>query len=349
MVENNSIDNLSRQDLLTVLEGFIKQAKQINKIKDKYNSRYADIANKVLLTEYRKPKNLVIAYFLAPFYVLKGKKLKQQTFFESLYRAAGCMFGLAGDIGLIGLPFVAIDTIIQLFTLRLFSTTTISDYVELPLSILSGIIGYFMGRKKYMQHWFEKVIKKGNYDNEIDAAADSDPQIIDYKNKLTSLVSDATYQQYRSLIPEKFTVGDIMGIYQMLLDYRADNFKEAVNAWRQEQHNKRVENKMDENNKRVSQMEANITNLAKRQDKAEAVIASTEAAIVSTLAQTKEATEMAQAARAEAAGANAQAASARAQAASANTQAAGARAQATRANTQAASARAQAARQASRR
>lgn len=128
-------------------------------------------------------------------------------------------------------------------------------------------------------------------------------------------MSDATYQQYRSLIPEKFTVGDIMGIYQMLLDYRADNFKEAVNAWRQEQHNKRVENKMNENNKRISQMEANITNLAKRQDKAEAVIASTEAAIVSTLAQTKQATEMAQAATAHAARANAEAASARAQAA----------------------------------
>ena len=77
MAENNSIDNLGRQDLLTVLEGFIKQAKQINKIKDKYNSRYADIASKVLLTEYRKPKNLVIAYLLTPFYVPKGKKYKE--------------------------------------------------------------------------------------------------------------------------------------------------------------------------------------------------------------------------------------------------------------------------------
>ncbi|MFR0599855.1 hypothetical protein [Lactobacillus equicursoris] len=363
MAENNSIDNLSRQDLLTVLEGFIKQAKQINKIKDEYNSRYVDIANKVLLTEYKKPKNLVIAYFIAPFYVLKGKKYKKvgtssdrltelllKDFLQNgiwmMYKWVGWAFGLLGDISLIQLLFFPIGSIIDLS--RGLSPSA-DDLGELLLGILLGIIGYFMGRKKYMQHWFEKVIKKGNYDNEIDAAVDSDPQIIDYKNKLTSLVSDATYQQYRSLIPEKFTLGDIMGIYQMLFDYRANNFKEAVNAWRQEQHNKRVENKMNENNKKISQMEANITNLAKRQDKAEAVIASTEAAIASTLAQTKQATEMAQAANAgaqaafaQAAGANAEAASARAQAASANAQAANARAQA-------AKARAQAARKSSRR
>lgn len=219
----------------------------------------------------------------------------------------GRICGLVGDFALIGLLISVVDAIGDLFTLSLSSST--KDELGASLLLIPlGIIGYFMGRKKYMQHWFEKVIKKGNYDNEIDAAADSDPQIIDYKNKLTSLVSDATYQQYRSLIPEKFTVDDIMGIYQMLLDYRADNFKEAVNAWRQEQHNKRVENKMNENNNRISQMESNITNLAKRQDKAEAVIASTGAAIVSTLAQTKQATEMAKKASAQAAGANAQAA-----------------------------------------
>lgn len=339
MAENNSIENLGRQDLLTVLEGFIKQAKQINKIKDKYNSRYADIANKVLLTEYGKPKNLVIAYLLAPFYVLKGKKLKQQTNFESSYQIVGWMFGVMGGMALISLPLFVMGFVTDLFTGYLFTgglssdtETNLAGLLFLPM----GIIGYFMGRKKYKQHWFEKVIKKGKYDNEIDAAVDSDPQIIDYKNKLTSLVSDATYQQYRSLIPEKFTVGDIMGIYQMLLDYRADNFKEAVNAWRQEQHNKRVENKMNENNERISQMESNITNLAKRQDKAEAVIASTEAAIVSTLAQTKQATEMAKKSSAQAADANAEAASARAQAVGANAQAASARAQAARANAQAA-------------
>lgn len=176
MAENNSIANLSRQDLLTVLEGFIKQAKQINKIKDKYNSRYADIANKVLLTEYRKPKNLVIAYLLTPFYVLKGskkyKKVKWDrqfpvgTLLEWFRQNAGWMVyqlgwicGLVGDIALIMLPFNIIDVIGGLFTLSLSSSTK-DDLVTSLLFIPLGIIGYFMGRKKYMQHWFEKVIKK---------------------------------------------------------------------------------------------------------------------------------------------------------------------------------------------
>lgn len=260
MAENNSIDNLSRQDLLTVLDGFIKQTEQINEIKDEYNSRYWDIAYKLLLTKYKKPKNLIIAYFIAPFYLLKGKKLKQETLFGFWYRILGLMFGLAGYLQL----FLAIQDLV---------TGGSYSFGHLQSFIVVETIAYFMGRKKYKQYWLKKEIKKGNYDNEIDAAVDSDPQIIDYKNKHTSLVSDATYQQYRSLIPQNFTLGDIMGIYQMLLDYRADNFKEAVNAWRQEQHNKQVENKMDENTKKISQMEATTTYLAmraKQQDEAAA-------------------------------------------------------------------------------
>lgn len=254
MAENNSIDNLSRQDLLTVLDGFIKQTEQINEIKDEYNSRYWDIAYKLLLTKYKEPKNLVIAYFLVPFYalifyVLKGKKVKQQTSFEFLCRIVGLLLGAGGYLQL----FLAIQELV---------TGGSDSFIHLQGFIVAETIVYFMGRKKYKQNWLKKEIKKGNYDNEIDAAVDSDPQIIDYKNKLTSLVSDAMYQQYRSLIPQNFTLDDIIGIYQMLLDYRADNFKEAVNAWRQEQHNKQVENKMNENTKKLSQMDANIADLA---------------------------------------------------------------------------------------
>ena len=261
MAENNSIDNLDRQDLLTVLDGFIKQTEQINEIKDEYNSRYRDVAYKLLLTKkYKEPKNLVIAYFLAPFYLLKGKKLKQETYFGWLYRMVGLLFGLSGYLQL----FLAIQELV---------TGGSDSFIHLQGFIVGETIGYFMGRKKYKQYWLEKVIKKGNYDDEIDAAVDSDQQIIDIKDLLNIVVSDATYQQYRSLIPQNFTLDDIMGIYQMLLDYRADNFKEAVNAWRQEQHNKQVENKMNENNRKISQMEANITNLAmraKQQDEAKA-------------------------------------------------------------------------------
>lgn len=293
MAENNSIDNLDRQDLLTVLGGFIKQTEQINEIEDKRKSRFREIAKKLLLTKYKELKNLVIAYFLAPFYVLKGKKLKQQTSFEMAYQTAGWMFGLAG----IYVPFGVINFVTDLFT---GSYAAEDELVGLLVCIPLGIIGYFMGRKEYKYHWFDKVIEKGNYNNEIRAVAYSDPQYIDYKNKRTSLMNDATYQQYLSLIPQNFTFSDIVGIYQMLLDYRADNFKEAVNAWRQEQHNKRVENKMNENTKKISQMDAKVADLADRQDKAEAAIASTEAAIGSALAQTEQATEMAQAARANA-------------------------------------------------
>lgn len=263
MAENNSIDNLSRQDLLTVLGGFIKQTEQINEIKDKYHSRYADIANEILLTEYRKPKNFVMDYFPAQFYALIYA-LKAKGVFK-VFKLMGCMLVFLGDYSLIML--------LPRFIIRLFTgldPESINGIFLAPAGFIPfGIIGYLIGRKKYMQHWFEKVIKKGNYDNEIDAAVDSDPQIIDYKNKHTSLVSDATYQQYRSLIPQNFTLGDIVGIYQMLLDYRADNFKEAVNTWRQEQHNRRqeqhnkqLENKMNENTKKISQMEANVADLA---------------------------------------------------------------------------------------
>lgn len=263
MAENNSIDNLDRQDLLTVLGGFIKQTEQINEIIDKQKSCFRKIAKELLLTKYKEPKNLVIAYFLAPFYVLKGKKLKQQTSFEMAYQTAGWLCGLAG----IYTPFGVINSVIDLFT---GSFATNGDLGGLLVCIPMGIIGYFMGRKEYKYHWFDKVIEKGTYNIEIRAVAHSDPQYIDYKNKYTSLVSDATYQQYLSLIPQNFTLDDIIGIYQMLLDYRADNFKEAVNAWRQEHHNKQVENKMNENDRRISQMGANITNLAKRQDEVEA-------------------------------------------------------------------------------
>lgn len=272
MAENNSIDNLSRQDLLMVLGGFIEQTEQINEIKDKRKSRYKEIAKELLLAKYKEPKNLVIAYFLAPFYVLKGKKLKQQTSFETAYKTAGQIFGLAG----LYVPFGVINSVIDLFT---GSFATNGDLGGLLVCIPMGIIGYFMGRKEYKYHWFDKVIEKGNYNNEIRAAVDSDQQMIDYKDLVNILVSDATYQQYLSLIPQNLTLDDIMGIYQMLLDYRADNFKEAVNAWRQEQHNKQLENKMDENNRKISQMEANVadlanlTNLAKqRQDELDGLV-----------------------------------------------------------------------------
>lgn len=219
MAENNSIDNLDRQDLLTVLGGFIKQTEQINEIEDEYSFRYADIANGLLQMEYKKPKNFVMAYFPAQFYgliyALKDK---------NVLKFIGCTAGFMGDYSLIML--------LPRFIIRLFTgldPESINGIFLAPAPLIPfGIIGYLIGRKKYMQHW--KVIKKGNYNNEIDAAVDSDPQIIDYKNKHTSLVSDATYQQYLSLIPQNFTLGDIAGIYQMLLDYRADNFKEAVNA-----------------------------------------------------------------------------------------------------------------------
>jgi hypothetical protein len=260
MAENNSIDNLSRQDLLTVLDGFIEQTRQIKEIKDKYHSRYDDIAHELLLAEYRKPKNFVMAYFLAQFYALIYA-LKD----GNVYKLIGCMAGFVGDYSLIML--------LPRFIIRLFTglaPESINSVFLAPAPLIPfGIIGYLIGRKKYMQHWM--VIKKGNYDSEIYAAVDSDQQIIDYKNKHTSLVNDATYQQYRSLIPQNFTLGDIVGIYQVLLDYRADNFKEAVNAWRQEQHNKQVENKMDENTKKISQMDAKlnrVTDLAERQAEA---------------------------------------------------------------------------------
>ena len=247
MAENNSIDSLSRQDLLTVLGGFIEQTEQINEIKDKRHSRYVDIVNEILLTEYRKPKNFVMAYFPAQFYALIYALRDKNVF-----KLFGCISGFWGDYSLIML--------LPHFIIRLFTGSDPNFIVPAPpMFIPFGIIGYLIGRKKYMQHWF--VIKKGNYDSEIYAALDSDPQIKDYKKQHTSLVSDATYQQYRSLIPQNYTLDDIMGIYQMLLDYRADNFKEAVNVWRQEQHNKQLENKMNENTKKISQMEANVTNL----------------------------------------------------------------------------------------
>lgn len=224
MVENNSIDNLDRQDLLMVLDGFIEQTRQINETEHKYHSRYDDIAHEVVLTEYKKPKNLIIAYFLAPF--------SSGTFFSWL-------FALLGDIALIHLLFIPINIIIDLsrgLGLGLSFLNRINGLGEWLLFVLLGTIGYFMARKNYMEDWVEKAIKKGTYNNEIDAAVDSDPQIIDYKNKHTSLVSDETYQQYRSLIPQNFAVGDIIWIYKILQFYKADNFREAVNVWLQENH-----------------------------------------------------------------------------------------------------------------
>ncbi|RHX64670.1 cell envelope integrity protein TolA [Lactobacillus delbrueckii] len=254
MAENNSIDNLSRQDLLTVLGGFIKQTEQINEIKHKYHSRYDDIAHEVVRTEYKKePKNLVIAYFLAPF--------SSSTFFSWL-------FALLGDYALILLLFLPINFIKDLSRgagLSNITYYTLNNLGLLLLWVLLGIIGYFMGRKNYMQDWVEKAIKKGTYNNEIDAAADSDPQIIDYKNKRTSLVSDATYQQYRSLIPQDFERYDIIGIYNMLLHYRADNFKEAVIAWFQHCAEVEAKARHDREVKEQHDREVRQAELAKRQ------------------------------------------------------------------------------------
>lgn len=270
MAENNSIDNLSRQDLLMVLGGFIKQTEQIKEIKHKYHSRYDDIAHEVVRTEYKKePKNLVIAYFLAPF--------SSGTFFS-------WFFALLGDYALIKLLFFPISFIMDLSRGAGLSSTTIGiiqGFGLLLLFVLLGTIGYFMARKNYMQDWVEKAIKKGTYNNEIDAAADSDPQIIDYKNKLTSLESDATYQQYRSLIPQDFERYDIIGIYNMLLHYRADNFKEAVIAWFQDcaevqakaQHDREVKEQHDREVRQARQAELAAerqAELAERQAKREA-------------------------------------------------------------------------------
>lgn len=272
MAENNSIDNLSRQDLLTVLGGFIKQTEQINEIEDKRKSRYDDIAHEVVRTEYKKePKSLVIAYFLAPF----------------SSNILGWLFGFLGDYALIMLLFLPINFIKDLSRgtgLSVTTSYTLNHLGLLLLWVLLGIIGYFMGRKDYMKNWVEKAIKKGTYNNEIDAAVDSDPQTIDYKNKLTSLMNDATYQQYCSLVPHiAFTLFDIKMIYQMLLDYRADNFKEAVNAWRQEQHDREVEREkqMAEMAKQRAEREAELAErqaeLAERKAERQARNAKTEA------------------------------------------------------------------------
>ena len=218
MAENNSIDNLDRQDLLTVLGGFIEQTEQINHIKYECHSRYEDIANELLLTKYKKPKNLVIAYFLAPIWS----------------DIPGWVCALFGDVSLI------------LFLLGLSHISSGNELSSLLGWVIFGTIGYFMGSEEYKRHWLEKMKKKGTYDNEIDAAVDSDPQIIDYKNKLTSLESDATYQQYCSLVPHiVFTLSDIKRIYDMLSYYRADNFNEAADALLQEKHDREVKEKHD--------------------------------------------------------------------------------------------------------
>lgn len=247
MAENISIDNLNRQDLLTMLDFFIEHTKQINGAEYKYKDRYRDIANEILLTKYKEPKNLVIAYFLAPF--------KSDTFFSWL-------LALLGDYALIHLLFIPINIIIDLskgYGLGLSFLNRTNGLGEWLLFVLLGTIGYFMGRKNYKQHWFEKAMKKGTYDNEIDAVVDSDPQFIDYKNKFTSLMNDATYQQCRSLLPQNFrsrTIFNIEEIYQILLDYRADNFGEAVNVWRQEQHDREV--KKAERAKREAERQAEL-------------------------------------------------------------------------------------------
>ena len=258
MAENNSIYNLSRQDLLTVLDGFIEHSKQIDQAEYKCHDRYDEIANEILLLKYKELKNLVIAYFLAPF--------KSYSFLSWL-------FALQGDYALILLLFFPISFIMDLSRGAGLSSTTegiIQSFGLLLLSVLLGTIGYFMGRENYKQNWFEKAKKK--YKNEIDAAANSDPQFIDYKNKFTSLMNDATYQQYRSSLPQRFqsrTLFNIIEIYQMLLDHRADNFEEAENAWRQEKHDREVREAKQEAERQAE--------LAEREAKRQAELAEREA------------------------------------------------------------------------
>lgn len=269
MVENKSIYNLSRQDLLTVLEGFIEHTKKINGDDTKYTGRYNDIANGILLTKYKKPKNLVIAYFLAPF--------ASDTLFSWL-------FALLGDYALIKLLFNPINLIIDLSRGLGLSRipSIIDDLGQLLPFVFLGIIGYFMGRKNYKEHWFEKTMKKGTYNNEIDAAVNSDPQYIDYKNKFTSLMNDATYQQYRSLLPQEFrsrALFNIIEIYQMLLDHRADNFEEAVNALHQKQHDEEVRKAKEEHDRYVKEQHDIEVQKAKREAKREAELAKREALI----------------------------------------------------------------------
>lgn len=83
------------------------------------------------------------------------------------------------------------------------------------------------------------------------------------------------------MIPQDFERYDIIGIYNMLLHYRADNFKEAVIAWFQHcaevqakvQHDREVKEQHDREVRQARQAELAAerqAELAKRQAKREA-------------------------------------------------------------------------------
>ena len=67
MVENNSIDNLDRQDLLMVLDGFIEQTRQI------YGD-YAELRRVDALAQDRE-ENKVMARALLPADIMEGNKI----------------------------------------------------------------------------------------------------------------------------------------------------------------------------------------------------------------------------------------------------------------------------------
>ncbi|CCK84095.1 Putative uncharacterized protein [Lactobacillus equicursoris 66c] len=250
-----SIDNLGREDLVTLLDGYINHTQQINEAENKYSDRYDEIRDSRLLAEYKKPKNMIKNFLLAPFY---ANKLRWLAIFFDFWGALGVLFA-----------FVFIYEIISdLFTGNLanLANNFVDNLTEVLAGLLLGSIGYFMGRKNYKEHWFKKKIESGDLDTDIDVEADTDSLSNAYKNEYSSLVNDERYQQYLSLIPKNFTLDDIVGIHQVLSDYRADNFKEAVNVWRQEQHNQRVENKLNEQDGKYEQLRNDLYDIRQQQD-----------------------------------------------------------------------------------
>ena len=54
-----SIDNLGREDLVTLLGGYINHTQQINEAENKYSDRYDEIRDSRLLAEYKKTYNMI--------------------------------------------------------------------------------------------------------------------------------------------------------------------------------------------------------------------------------------------------------------------------------------------------